>query len=329
LTHMVLCVNNSVPLTHVPLTQEGMAGGVNMKILVIGGTKFFGVHMIEDLLDKDHEVTIATRGITKDNLGDRVTRIIIDRTNPESIENALGGKHFDVVIDKIAYCSNDIKAVLDVVSCDKYIHTSTVSVYYDTDKSVWTETDFDPYHAPLKWCSRTDYHYGEIKRQAECAIFQAYRDISSIAVRVPLVIGKDDYTKRLFFYIENTMKSVPMHIDNLDNQISFIRSDEAGKFMAFLADKDFTGPINGGSNGSISLREIIDYVEMKTGKKAILDENGVEAPYNGFPAFCINTDIAKKLGFEFTTLSDWVYELLDEYIDGVSGGQGVSGGRSC
>lgn len=284
-----------------------------MKILVIGGTMFFGVHMVEALLDNGHDVTIATRGLARDNFGDRVKRIIMDRTKPESIKGALAGKHYDLVIDKIAYCSNDIKAVLDVVSCDKYIHTSTVSVY-NSNKLVWTEKDFDPYHTPLVWCSRTDFNYGEIKRQAECALFQAYKDIPSIAVRFPFVIGLDDYTKRLFYYVENIMKSVPMHINNLDSKMSFISSDEAGKFMAFLADKDFTGPINACSQGAFSPREIIDYVEKKTGKKAILDENGGEAPYNGCPTFSINTDTAKKIGYEFTSLNDWIYDLLDGYI---------------
>ena len=283
-----------------------------MKILVIGGTRFFGIHMIEDLLEKGHEVTIATRGKTKDSFGDRVKRVIMDREKPESIESALAGRHFDIVIDKIAYCSNDIKATLDVVSCDKYIHTSTVSVYYDIDKFVWSEKEFDPHKTPLVWCSRIDFHYGEIKRQAECALFQAYKGIPAIAVRIPLVIGKDDYTKRLYSYVEDILKQVPMNIDDLDSKMSFIRSDEAGKFMAFLVDKDFTGPINASSNGTITLREIIDYVEKKTETKAILDENGVEAPFNGFPSYCVDTDTAKKLGFEFTTVTDWIYDLLDD-----------------
>ena len=30
-----------------------------MKILVIGGTKFFGIHMVNELLSKGHNVTIA------------------------------------------------------------------------------------------------------------------------------------------------------------------------------------------------------------------------------------------------------------------------------
>lgn len=75
-----------------------------MKILVIGGTRYFGIHMVNKLLEQGHEVTIATRGKTPDSYGDKVERITIQRTNEESMREALQGKHFDVVIDKIAYC---------------------------------------------------------------------------------------------------------------------------------------------------------------------------------------------------------------------------------
>ena len=37
-----------------------------MKILVLGGTRFFGIHMVKGLLDSGAEVTIATRGNVKD-----------------------------------------------------------------------------------------------------------------------------------------------------------------------------------------------------------------------------------------------------------------------
>ncbi|HAH19042.1 MAG TPA: NAD-dependent epimerase, partial [Eubacterium sp.] len=75
-----------------------------MNILVIGGTRFFGIPMVDDLLKKGHEVTIATRGMAKDKYGDKVNRIIFDRCNADSIKTQLSNKHFDVVIDKIAYC---------------------------------------------------------------------------------------------------------------------------------------------------------------------------------------------------------------------------------
>ena len=284
-----------------------------MKILVIGGTRFFGIQMVEELLKAGHDITIATRGRASDSFGNRVKRIIIERTNEESIKNAFEEKHYDVVIDKIAYCSNDIKYVMDNISCDKYIYMSSTSVYEPKHMNT-LETDFDGNSNDFVWCDRMAFPYEEIKRQAEYALWQKYTDKNWIAVRYPFAIGKDDYTKRLLFYVEHTMKSIPMNIDNLDYQMGYIRSDEAGKFIAFLVDKDVNGAINGSSKGTISIKEIIDYVEKKTGTKAIIDKEGDDAPYNGEPEYSINTEKAKALGFRFSELKDWIYELLDYYI---------------
>lgn len=114
--------------------------------------------------------------------------------------------------------------------------------------------------------------------------------------------------------MEHTIKSMPMNIDNLYFQMGYIRSDEAGKFLAFLVDKDVKGAINGCAKGTISIREILDYVEKKTGAKAIIDKTGEEAPYNGETEYSINTEKAETLGFHFSVLQDWIYELLDYYI---------------
>ena len=204
-----------------------------MKILVIGGTRFFGIHMVKELLKKGHDVTIATRGLSADGFSRRVQRIVFDRTDADSVRNALSGRHFDVIIDKLAYCSNDIRSVMDVADCNQYIHMSTTAVYGPKHLNT-VESDFDGNAKELIWCSRPDFPYDEIKRQAECALWQQYPDRNWIAVRYPFVIGKDDYTKRLLFYIEHVMKSIPMYVDNLDCRMGFIRSDEAGRFLAFL-----------------------------------------------------------------------------------------------
>ncbi len=284
-----------------------------MKILVIGGTRFFGIHMVKELLDRGHDITIATRGLTPDDFGDKVKRIIFQRTDEQSVKDALAGEHYDVVIDKIAYCSNDIKYVMDAVDCDKYIYMSSTSVY-DPKHVNTVEEDFDATAGNLIWCDRSAFPYEQIKRQAEYALWQEFSQRNWMAVRYPFAIGKDDYTKRLLFYVEHVMKGIPMNIDNVDCQMGFIRSDEAGKFLAFLVDKDYKGAINGSAEGTISIREIIDYVEKKTGTKAVISKNGDEAPYNGEPEYSINTEQAKKLGYRFSTLKDWIFELLDYYI---------------
>lgn len=284
-----------------------------MNILVIGGTRYFGIHMVNKLLEEGHNVTIATRGTTADNFGSKVKRIYLERTNENSIKDGLKDLHFDVVIDKIAYCSNDIRYVMDNVNCDKYIYMSSTSVY-NPKKIDTVEEDFNGYSDTFVWCDRMAFPYEEIKRQAEYALWQKYADRNWIAVRYPFAIGKDDYTNRLKFYVDHVMQSIPMYIDNIDYQMSYIRSDEAGCFISFLVDKNVDGAINGCSDGTISLGEIIEYVENKTGKKAIIDNSGDTAPYNGEPEYSINTQKAKKLGFEFSKLSDWIYDLLDYYI---------------
>lgn len=285
-----------------------------MKILVLGGTRFFGISMVEELIRQGHEVTIASRQLARDNFGDAVRRIQVERTDPMQMQKALKGKRFDVVYDKIAYCSNDIKYAMEAIDCTKYIHMSSTAVY-EPKKIDTREEDFDATGRELIWCDRLDYSYDEVKRQAECALWQKYSDRDWIAVRYPFVIGKDDYTGRMLFYVEHTMKSIPMYIDNIDSEMNYIRSDEAGKFMAFLADKDFRGAINGCSHGTISLREIIGYVERKTGSKAVLNDAGEAAPYNGEPEYSINVDRATELGYRFSDLNDWIYDLIDFYID--------------
>lgn len=120
--------------------------------------------MVNKLLEQGHAVTIATRGKTPDSYGDKVERITIQRTNEESMREALQGKHFDVVIDKIAYCSNDIRYVMDYVDCDKYIYMSSTSVYNPKHMNT-VESDFDGYSKDFVWCDRKEFPYEQIKRQ--------------------------------------------------------------------------------------------------------------------------------------------------------------------
>ena len=294
--------------------REVFGGCVSMDILVIGGTKFFGIPMINALINQGHNITVATRGNTAGIFGDKASYVTVDRTNSENMKEVFVGKRYDVIIDKIAYSSNDLKYALDVLECGKFIHMSTMAVYEDKHPNLM-ESDFDPTQGPVIWCNRKDFPYGEIKRQAENALFQAYPNCKAIAVRYPYVIGKDDYTNRLLFYIEHTMKGQPMYIDNLDCQMGFIDSNEAGEFLAHLVNVDFAGPINGCNTGTVSMKEIIEYVEEKCGVKAVLTPEGDKAPYKSTPEYSINVDLAKKLGYEFSDVRSWIWELVDYYID--------------
>jgi hypothetical protein len=97
--------------------------------------------------------------------------------------------------------------------------------------------------------------------------------------------------------------------------MSFIHEKEAGEFMAYLVDHPVCGAVNGCSNGDIRISEIISYAEKKLGKKAILDENGDAAPFNGFKdALTFSTEKAKETGYIFSDLNSWIYKLIDYEI---------------
>ena len=285
-----------------------------MNILILGGTRYMGIHLVNELLKDGHDVTTANRGNAADSFGDKVERLIIERQDPASLQKAFKDKSYDVAIDNIAYSSNDIRHLLDVLQTKKYIMTSTVSVYSQNFHENMQEDEVDSKNHPLQWNNYEDFNYDEAKRQAEAALFQAYPNQPSAAVRFPFIFGKDDYTERLFFYVDHILNEKPMNIDNPKSRLSFIDSGEAGKFLAHVATNPVFGAINASSIGTISLEDIITYVENNTGRKAIISEEGIAAPLNQAPNFSLDVTLAEKSGFQFKHINDWVYPLLDHWI---------------
>ena len=58
-----------------------------------------------------------------------------------------------------------------------------------------------------------------------------------------------------------------------------------------------------------------EYLKKETGMDAVLSDDGDPAPYNGTPEYSIDTQKAESLGFKFTDINDWIFDLLDYYID--------------
>ncbi len=274
-----------------------------MNVLVIGGTRFFGIPMVDKLILDGHTVSIATRGNATNPFGDKVTQIRMDRSNYDSVSKSFKGQQYDVIIDKIAYCSNDVKNLLENVSCKKYIQMSSCSVYFD-DYECIKEDAYNPENEELVWKNRDD-NYAEGKRQAERAALEYLNPSQCIFVRYPVVMGPNDYTGRLDFYIDHVRDGKPMYIDDFDCEMAFIYEKEAGEFIAALVNSDISGPINGSSIGMISPRKMISHIEKQSRKKAILDDQGDVAPYNGAVAN-VSYDLSKamSLGYRFSQIDE-------------------------
>lgn len=284
-----------------------------MNALIIGGTRFFGIPMVNRILANGHHVTVATRGGHGNPFGGRVRHIIMDKTDESSVKNGIGDQEYDVVIDKVAYASNDVRSLLKHAHCKRYIQMSSCAVYQTAH--LWIgEHEFDTEKHGLLWMDRPA-DYAEGKRQAERAALE-FMDISRCTfVRFPVVMGANDYTGRLKFYAEHIRNESPMYIDRLHTGTSYIDESEAGDFLAYLVDHPVSGAVNGCAKGTVSQKDILAYIEGKTGKKAILSNRGDPAPYNGITAdTSYDCTKAESTGYQFSAVSSWIFELLDLYL---------------
>lgn len=294
---------------------DNLLRGLTMRsILVLGGTRFFGKRLVQRLLeDEDTQVTILTRGQTADEFGDAVTRLTADRSDTEALTAAVGGSHFDVVYDNICYSPDDAAAAAGIFAetAGRYILTSSLSVY-DPGPEMLDEADFDPGSYPVRLGPKENFSYQEGKRLAE-AILLNQTAFPAAAVRFPIVLGTDDYTRRLHFHIEQITAGRPVGIPDPEALISFIRSDEAADFLYRLGFSSLTGPVNACSDGAIAIREIISLIEAVTGRQAITPRQAADkdmSPFGITGSWHMNTAKARTAGFTFLPLGSWLPELI-------------------
>src|SRR5512147_2288368 len=98
-----------------------------MKILIIGGTKFLGRHLVNSARARGHEVTLFNRGLTNPDLFRRVEKIRGDR---EKDLDQLKGRNWDAVIDTSGYLPRIVRMSAEALNgfVEQYVFISSISV---------------------------------------------------------------------------------------------------------------------------------------------------------------------------------------------------------
>ena len=168
-----------------------------MKVLVIGGTRFLGRHLVEALLARHHEVTLFNRGRTAPGLFEPVEEIHGDR---EQQLDRLAGRRWDAVIDTCGYLPRVVRAACDALhgAVDRYLFVSSISVYERFDSS---QIDEDAPLATLDDPTVEDVaaHYGALKAACEREVQAAFGD-NALVVRPGLIVGPFDPTGRFTYW---------------------------------------------------------------------------------------------------------------------------------
>ncbi|MEJ8544427.1 NAD-dependent epimerase/dehydratase family protein [Brevibacillus borstelensis] len=283
------------------------------KVLVLGGTRFFGKKLVKGLIEAEYDVTIATRGRQADPFGNEIARLQVDRNDLDSLKR-VACSDWDLVFDSLCYSEANASHIAQVLEgrVGRFIVTSSRAVY-DHSPTIRKETDFDPYTYPIAAGTREDVSYEEGKRQAEAVLFQKAR-FPAIAVRFPIVLGVEDYTRRLHFYVDHVRDQKDVYIGNPDARQSFIDADEAARFLQWAGESaQACGPYNACSDEAWTLPELIGKVEEAVGKSARVLTGGVAEQLSPFAipdSYVLDTEKARNEGYAFGALSDWLVPLI-------------------
>jgi len=171
-----------------------------MKILIIGGTRFIGRHIVDRLLAENHEIILFNRGITPHPYGD-ITLVKGDRNNPDDLRQTLALGKFDIIIDMIAYNKQQISDIVEVFNghTEHYIMISTLSAYREPLRVPIYETDL------LE--RRSSYEYGFHKSEAERELIKAFKDVNFpyTTLRLPAMYGEYDTSAREWYFIKRAL----------------------------------------------------------------------------------------------------------------------------
>lgn len=292
-----------------------------MRVLIIGGTQFFGKHFVEAALARGDDVTVLSRGQRQPAFWNQITHIGADRKDHAAFAAAMRGRTFDVVIDNIAFTRKDVETAVAAFRgrVGHYILTSTGSVYSDFDPpQIYRPIPEDAADLTV----RGDLPYAEGKRECE-QVLHEQSDLPFTIIRPPIVQGPDDASLRGWFWYQRVADGGPVLVpDRHPHPIwrqAFSR-DIAGAFMLAAGNRAaFGNTYNIASEEILVLDEFVrlvaDIIE-KPDQVIVASEDVLkhEAPWYA-PTYVHRfvMDISRikaDLGFTPTPYGGWLKETV-------------------
>jgi 2'-hydroxyisoflavone reductase len=212
-----------------------------VKLLVLGGTKNLGRHVVDAALLDGHEVTLFNRGLTNPALFPSVRRIVGDRSDP----SALVGGEWDGVIDMSGFLVRDVALSAAVLRdrCGHYTYMSSIAVYASKTTVGMTESaPLLPWPPGAPGDHFTMDLYGPSKVRNESLLTATFGPCTA-AVRSGFVIGP--YNPDFGNWGWALAHDVPMECAaRPDQPVQYIDARDLAAFLLHLTVNAIPGPFN-------------------------------------------------------------------------------------
>ena len=197
-----------------------------MKILVIGGSYFFGRVFVMQTA-KEHDTTVVNRGTySVEALGAR--QITGDRHNPSLWQDIM--ENYDAVVDFCAYEKGDIRTFFENFGghVRQYILISTVDVYERIQNGVKTENS--PLEHRVFPGEAGAYIGGKVALEQELTEICLSRDIPYTILRPAILYGPFNYAPRESAYIQLMVRQgILPHIIDATGRFQFVYVKDAAE----------------------------------------------------------------------------------------------------
>jgi nucleoside-diphosphate-sugar epimerase len=301
-----------------------------MNILVIGGNRFMGRSLVWRLLFAGHRVTLVNRGQHGDPFGDRVERVVADRSSDE-LDRALAGRGFDRAVDFAAFFGEDVRRLARVLG-GRIGHTvmiSTGQVYLVREGCPTPSCEGD-YAGPVMAAPPTpadheDWAYGIGKREAEDALAAA-SELPSTRLRIPMVNGEGDPKRRLEGYLWRMLDGGPLLVPGASAVARHVyRGAVVGAITAILEAPPMAGQVFNLAQAELStVRELIERLAARVGVRHL---ELVELPAERLEAAGLSVRAASPFSSRWMSLLDparavaelgFVHPPLERYLDSIA-----------
>ncbi|WP_408009735.1 NAD-dependent epimerase/dehydratase family protein [Pseudalkalibacillus sp. A8] len=220
-----------------------------MDILVIGGTKFVGRHIVEAAIKKGHNVTLFNRGNNREVFPD-LDWIQGDRMEDTSI---ISGRKWDAVIDTCGYHPETVrKSVQAVVKyTELYTFISTASVYknfinkdhIDEEAPVLTLTE-EKLSAIDQTDDITPETYGPLKYHCEQVVYEEMAG-RGLVIRPGLIVDPYDPTDRFTYWAKRLAERCEILAPGRpDRKIQFIDVRDLAEWTIHMVEQHIIGTFN-------------------------------------------------------------------------------------
>ena len=288
-----------------------------MKFLIIGGTRFQGQFLVNELLDSGHAVTVFHRGTNKISPRIGLTDMLGNRDTPSDLAR-LTGLQFDACIDTCAYVPNQISLLSSVLSTKNYCLISSVYVYFDQDKLLHEKAPV--VHHPQSRTILNEENYGALKALCEQEALIRFGS-KSLILRPSVIIGVGDHTERLQFWV----RLIGSHGRRLNilGKVSPIQPVDVRDLVNFTVrciENKRSGPVNV-CGEPISLSSLFDGITTVAQKdceeRAIYLEDLSDLGLNKLP-YCTDarlarydTQLSESWGYTRRNLQNSITEIFD------------------